>query len=550
MNKAILMTGLLCLSMLGIFGCFESLEKDTVTGVKIEERVEDTGTGAETPGVKDETASETGEVKETVAREVKEGVKEEDEEAKPPENEVPAAEDEWVIPRDANLSARFFADLADVFIRYRRIDKAKLLFDEAISREQNDDTKSSYYSKLANTYNRTNNLEGAAEAYEKAAELTKSDELKMKLYSDLAKIYTRLQSYEKGIQVYTYLYEHEKEGTKKIAVKRQMYTMYNKAGRIAEPLKKYEDQLKEDPKSVEALEELAFIQAHITKQQTRALPYLRTLADMAEPKDKRKYLNQLVGLYRGMNMHDQHAGVMIEIMELLPEINRVSYMLRIAQIYTEGKNTKKALEFAEGALAKKPDDPYTMFRLADTYTRNRLTEKGDELFEKALALTEEPMQKQSLLFQYATSYIAISDYAKADKLFERQDKLAGDKAMKIQLYQPVAEYFRTAEQPELAEKWIRKIISLDPKEIAAYFRAAEFFDASKDFRKSRDVLTEGIKAMEENSKKIQLMIAHYARSMQLKDWPAARSTLDEIAEITDQEKIIKWVNKQKKKLPK
>jgi tetratricopeptide (TPR) repeat protein len=463
---------------------------------------------------------------------------------------VTAVEDNWIIPRDEGISSRFFADMADVCLRHRQRELALELFTEAIAREQSNEKKSSYYAKLAEVHSQARDSESAAEAYENALKNTESEATKKRYYGELARLYTRLRQYEKGIEAYKYLHEHEENESKKITTKRQMYTMYHKAGKLDEITKDLDARLEQEPESTETLEELVLIYSQVARQPGKAIPHLKKLSSMFPPPDNRKYLNQLVAMYRQLNMYNEHANVMLEIMDQVPENQHQAYMLSIARIYTESGDTVKALDMTERAVASDPESASALAQAATIYRRNNRKSKADEIFEKGMALSVDDPQKKMMLFQYGMANVTMKDYAEADKLFTRQEKLIEETPMKVQLYQAVSREFSRTGEEEMAEKWARKGIAADPNDPMSYSGVATLLHGQGNTEQARKILLEGIEALEDDQSKTHLMMGYYTYSMTLKDYEAARKVLDEISELSDNEHILKWVEDKRKILKK
>ena len=468
------------------------------------------------------------------------------------EKEAPSTivEDAWIIPRDEDLPAKFFADMAEVCLRNRQRELALELFDEAIAREKNNELRSSYYAKLADMYSKMRDSESAAEAYENAINNTESDTTKKRHYEQLARLYNRLQQYDKGIEAYRYLHEHEENESRKLVAKRQMYTMYHKSGRIDEITEKLETKLEQEPESAETLEELVLIYSQVVRDPGKAIPYLKRLSGLFSPPDNRRYLNQHIGMYRQLNMHDEYAKVTLEIMEQVPENQRQAYMLTVARIYTDSGDSGKAIDMAERAVASDPENPTTLAQVAYIYRRNDHTKKADEIFEKGMTLGTDDRQKQMMLFQYGMANVAMKDYAKAEKLFERQEELIEETPMKLQLYQAVSREFSRMGEEHIATKWARKAVATDPNDPMSYSGVATLLHSQGNTEQAREILLEGIDTLENDQSKTHLMMGYYTYSMMLKDYDAAKKALDQISELSDDEHIVKWVEDKKKDLKK
>ncbi len=464
--------------------------------------------------------------------------------------EVPSTttDNKWIIPHDEQLGAKFFVDLADVFARYRQSDMAQTLFEEAIDREKNNETKSAYYARLANIFFRARKPKLAAQAYENAFELTESDENKKEYYQSLGRIYNQLKLYDKGITVSRYMYEHEENDSRKPAAKRMMYVSYHRAGRLGEIIEPLKSKLDEDPDSIETLEELVLIHSNIERDPEKAISYLKKLTSISPVPDNRKYMNQLAGMYQQLNMHEEQIQVMLEIIEQVPEDQREAYILHTARIYTDADNAEKAIEFAEKALESNPDDMLNLFQVADIYKRNGYNEKADELFRKAMGLAKGNMQKQMILFRYAIANISQEDYEYAEKLFEEHEQLTDNNVSKIQLYKTVCREFSKCEQTDLAEKWIKKIMTLEPKNPDSYFEVANYYRKQERLENAANIINQGIDVVEETREKVRLLGRYSVDLNSLNDFDGARKALDRMRKLTNQKEMIEWIEEQEKKI--
>lgn len=456
--------------------------------------------------------------------------------------------DKWIIPHDETVQAKFFADLGEVFSRYRGNLQARLLYEEAVAREKNDELKSGYFARIAEMYIQDRDIKNAVTAYENAVKLTKNNDTKIKYYQTLGRHYEQLQMYEEGITAYTFLLEQEKEEMKKLPLKRSLYTMYNKLGRIDDVIKKETGELQENPESVSARENLVFIYWHILNRHVEAAKYLEELAKMTKVPDNRKYLNQAVQLYNAAGMHEKQAETLLKIVDQVPNDQKSSYMMRAAQVYADGGIGKKAIELADKVLEGEPENPITIFQAADVHKRSMDEKKADELFEKAFSKATENMQKQTMLYQYAISNIVIKNYAAANALFERQEKFIAENEIKLQLYSAAQNEFEQAEQMELAEKWAKKPIEMDPNLAIPYINAASFYSRNKKPEEARKIIKQGMEVIKNPEEKFHLLAWVYNDSMNRKDIEGARKALKEIKETTKNENFLRWASEEERKL--
>ncbi len=331
-------------------------------------------------------------------------------------------------------------DLAEVYQRHKRFEKALELYGQALEKSARDYEKSRIHLAMARIERRHGKQETALRHMEQALELAPDEGPRSRIYPEFIGLLIRAGEWEKArVLAQQYADEAGSEAEKGRADHYLIQT-YEAQGNLADLTGQLEQKLKEHPEDLALLSRLALAYDQMPGANRKAAEVYETLCRL-RPEDASLFF-RLARLYHKMGELDRSAAVYRKLIETAsdPQQLEPDYVrLRVAKMYAEAGRKEKALEWTGTIGANGRAAPGVVSLKADLYSRLDMLEEALECYDNALREAESPDVRARLLFQ------------SAELLGENQHYEAAEERLKAILEDP--------QMPERAREAAKTILS-------------------------------------------------------------------------------------------
>ena len=293
--------------------------------------------------------------------------------------QVTAPKAEQPSDKPADINPQYFADLANVNLRYNENQKAVDLFQKAIELQGGEKVDPNLAYGLGKAYMNLKQT-GKAEAILEMPFATIEPERQAQYVMAVAALYKKAELYAKAEKLLLKAKIDTKSERDQTMIVQQLLELYKSTPLGKDATATFEKRLKDNPKDSEALKGLMDLYLYDSK--------LEKAAEMAaryselNPDDVAA-LRDLAFFYIASADLDKTVDATAKLIEKDPE-NKGEYYSRIIYIYNEQNKLDKVEEWADKAEKNKVKSDATYEALADSYTKANQPEKALTSYKKAV----------------------------------------------------------------------------------------------------------------------------------------------------------------------
>jgi len=324
-----------------------------------------------------------------------------------------------VRPAEQDDEARLLSDLAEVYQRHRRYEKALELYEQALEKATDDYQKSRIHMAIGRIKQRQGHADEAIEHMEQALELAPPEGPKGRVYPELIGLLMRQRKWERA-RALAAQYAAE-AGTESEARRANDYLIqtYEGEGKLPELARQIEQQLKDKPDDETLLRQLALTYERLPRARDKLVEVYKKLCKL-RPDDPHLFF-QLAQTYIRLGELDQAAEVYEKLIAGAGKSARINpdfIRLRMARTYADAAQKDKALEWLGKITEQDVSDPGIVSLKADVYVSLDMMQEALACYDRALQSAERPEVKARYLFQSAELLRNSRDYQAAEQRLE------------------------------------------------------------------------------------------------------------------------------------
>ena len=343
--------------------------------------------------------------------------------------------------KEAALSSRYYADLAQVHAKYKVYDQAEECLKNAIELEENNTVSSGHAFQLAQLYLQWGRDDDAEMMYEFSLELTPDASSLVNRSRELARFYEGKKQYDKAEAVYTQALK-KAEGPVARTLRKEFYRMCLKSGRLDEIIARKEKEAA-DNKDAIVLADLGYLY-RLSGDKKKEMETYQKLSE-ADPRDQ-KALFQLANAYRAAGETDKAAEAFEKLIKINPPA-RPYYISEIVKLYTRAGRTEEAEKWSNELVSDEERETSAgRARLARLYNELNVYDKAIEHYLAAVKLAEDPRQKEQYELQLARVYLNARKLAEAEEICKRLVDSTKNNAVRREIQAMLARIKRMQDQ--------------------------------------------------------------------------------------------------------
>jgi|GEM_PF-6191237 len=313
------------------------------------------------------------------------------------------------------ITSRYYADLAQVHLKYKVYDQAEECFKRAIEMEQSSGVISDYAYQLARLYNDWGRHDQAEAMFEFCLELTPDTSSIVNRSRELARFYEGKGYYDKAEAVYRKALE-KADGPLARLLKQEWLRACSKTGKLEQIIAEKEKESAADPMNTDLLADLGHAYRLGRDHEKEEEAYRRILE--IDPKNQ-KVLSQLANAQRSAGRTDEAIKTYEQLIKTNPAA-RSHYIAEIIKLYVRSGKTQEAQAWENRLVSREGRDaPSARARLGRLYHGLKIYDKAIEHYLAAVEAAQAPRQKQQYRIHLARAYLAADKPAQAEEVCEQ-----------------------------------------------------------------------------------------------------------------------------------
>ena len=272
------------------------------------------------------------------------------------------------------------------------------------------------YATAASLYNNLKDYDKAIQMYRKAIELEENTDNQANYLMQIGQIYAQQKKYEEAEKAYEEAKTKSDQEWVQQNANSQINQLYQQMGKTDELTNKYEAKLKEEPKNLELLKQLAEIYSQ-NRQYEKCIELYKKALEI-KPED-RNLLSKLASAYQNAKQYEKAITLYEELIAKFPE-NKQSYLSSLMYAYQQAGRNEDAIKTAEEYIKENPSQAHTYTTAANLYNNLKDYDKAIQFYRKAIEI--EPtninaMEQLAHTYQNAKKYDEAMEIIK--KLIEK-----------------------------------------------------------------------------------------------------------------------------------
>ncbi len=289
-------------------------------------------------------------------------------------------------------------------------------------------------------------VERGIEQYKLAADLLPDDP---DVQRGLAVAYEMGRYWERAIDVWLKLMRGEPDSPMVSEARSRIVSLYKRQNKLRTKIREFKDAFEGTPPDVEAGYFLAEAYGKIGEHD-RAEVVWNKIINLDNQIDKQDIvaLQALEKMYTFRGETEKAIGVLQKLAEVMPARER-EYYQRIAELSLKSYNDKQAVEYAQLALQKNPDDAMAHSKLGDVYAKMQQSEKAIASYRESLDLDP---RNFDVYFKLAQLLVERDEFEEAYKLYLYVAKRATDEVQVLRASRRLVTLARTDDELFLLEQ--------------------------------------------------------------------------------------------------
>jgi len=306
---------------------------------------------------------------------------------------------ETVVEEDEAL---LLMDLAEVYQRHRRYEKALELYGQALEQTTRDYDKSRIHMSMGRIELRLGHTDAALEHMEEALALAPAEGPKSRVYPELLGLLMREGKWERARALARQYASEAGPESERTQAAHYLVQAYEGEGKLTDLARELEQALEENPEDVGLLSRLALTYERLPRAREKAAETYEKLC-RAKPHDPMPFF-RLAQIYVRMGELDRAAetyGRAIESAGGSGEFDPDYVRVRVAKMYADAGQQDEAHEWLGMIREDAQTDPGIVSLKADVYAGLGMLEEALQCYDRALEAAERPENRARFLFQSA-----------------------------------------------------------------------------------------------------------------------------------------------------
>ena len=358
--------------------------------------------------------------------------------AQPVKVQVNAPKPDQAPDKPAEINPQYYADLANVNLRYNENQKAVDLFQKAIELQGSDKIDPNLAYGIGKAYMNLKQVDAAKQMLESTLGTVEPDRLAQYGLA-VAAMYKKAELYKDAEKILLKLKTDCKNERDQTMVIQALLELYKSTPLGKDAIATFEKRLKDDPKDTDALKALMDLYLYDSKLEKAA----EMAASYAELRpDDINALRDLAFFYITSAELDKSVDVTAKLIQKDPE-NKPEYYARIIYIYNEQNKLDKVEEWADKAEKDKVKSDTTYEALADSYVKANKSDKALDCYKKAM---EANADNNHAKLSYGKLLVGMGKNDEAKKVLEPMLALQ-EPNMKTQVQELLLRIYQPAPKP-------------------------------------------------------------------------------------------------------
>ena len=357
--------------------------------------------------------------------------------------------------------AAYHASLADVHLRYGFPKEAIAAFQEALTKENDQERQAGYRFQLGRAYLEAGETEKALREMEEATVASRKDDRKCDMWFEVGRIYVLNEQWGEAERAYRFVMSNSKLDWQRNAAATELNSIYAKTHAIDDLIASIEKAIEGNPHDDEARLRLAEIFATTKPNPQRAIEIYEAIRQ--EGKLRPELVERLASLYASQGEIVRAQALYEELVQTTEEGNKNRYRIALAQLFEKTDEVDRAEKLYRTVMERNPSDWEKEFARRCLYA---LCEKQGALgaivatLEKRAA--ENPGDAEALaeLSEIYSATNIAEDHQKAIGLNEHLLSLRPDD---VAVLLRLADLYETTEQREKAIEAVKSAIAILPE---------------------------------------------------------------------------------------